>query len=323
MKRYSLLALLALPLCAHHGVPSVSLAGLEGPGAPVETTSSATLPKGGALAYLKLDHAEYKTYTDARDGEGLRSDYWMAGAGYGFTPWLSAYLFAPYYTKAADDASTSSDFHDLTLLGVVGFVYDEGVRLVPQSESLDDLEDWHFTLSLQLTLPTGESNRKNGDGSLVDPGWQTGFGTPSYMLGFSATKWLGNAWTLVGDVSYNAFIENEYSDGSTMRFGDELRLNAAATCKVLAQSERKLRLDLNMEANYLNLGRDVENGEAAEATGGEILYLTPGVRLFMAHSSLALGIKLPAWTDLNEADDQQGAEGKERYRAVLTFSTLF
>ena len=29
-----------------------------------------------------------------------------------------------------------------------------------------------------------------------------------------------------------------------------------------------------------------------------------------------------SWTDLNEEDDQQGAEGKEDYRAIFTFSVL-
>lgn len=57
-----LLAALALvitpPAVAHHGVASLGTAGLEGPGAPVETSSSATLPQGKWLAYLKLDHAK-------------------------------------------------------------------------------------------------------------------------------------------------------------------------------------------------------------------------------------------------------------------------
>jgi len=29
------------------------------------------------------------------------------------------------------------------------------------------------------------------------------------------------------------------------------------------------------------------------------------------------------WTGLNEEEQQQGAEGKERYRLILTFSALF
>ncbi len=323
MKRYSLLALLTSGLFAHHGVPSVSVAGVEGPGAPLETTSSATLPEGSWLGYLKLDHAEYKTYTSEHDGELKRSDYWMYGLGYGITPWMSAYVFLPYYTKSQDDAFTNSDFHDLTFQGVVGFKYDEGFKLVPSSESLDDMEDWHFTLSLSITAPTGESNRRDASGALIDPGLQTGFGVPSFMVDFSVTKWFGNDWTLIGDVSYNTFLENEYNDGTKLRFGDETRLNAAVTYKVLSIPQSKLRFDLNMEANYLVLGRDEEDGVGAEATGGQILYLTPGARLFYKTTSLAAGVKLPSWTDLNEASEQQGAEGKEDYRLMVTFSTLF
>lgn len=54
------LALLSTPALAHHGVASLGAAGLEGPGAPVETSSSATLPEGQWLAYLKADHAKYR-----------------------------------------------------------------------------------------------------------------------------------------------------------------------------------------------------------------------------------------------------------------------
>jgi hypothetical protein len=325
--RYAKLVYLSLlassALLAHHGIPSVSLAGVDGPGAPLETTSSATLPEGSVLVYMKEDHAEYKTYTDARDGEALRSDYWMYGVGYGVTPWLSAYAFLPFYTKAADDANTMSDFHDINLLGVVGFKYDDGLRLVPSSESLDDMEDWHFTLSFNATLPTGQSDRKDGDGNLIDPGTQTGFGTPSFMAGVSATKWFGNAWTFIADTSYNTFVENKYFDGTKVRFGDEVRLNMATAYNLYGNGAKKLRLDFNMEANFLSLGRDEENGEEVRATGGNILYFTPGFRLFIKQSSVAVGLKLPGWKDLNEASEQQGSEGKERYRMLFTFSTLF
>jgi hypothetical protein len=36
----------------------------------------------------------------------------------------------------------------------------------------------------------------------------------------------------------------------------------------------------------------------------------------------AFVLKLPTWTDLNENEFQQGAEGKENYRAIVTLSVL-
>lgn len=323
MKMYTTLLALNTSVFAHHGVPSISLGGIEGPGAPLETTSSSTLQEGSLLAYMKVDYAKYKTYTPARDGEGESSEYFMYGLGYGLNSYLSAYIFVPYYTKTQDDGFSTSGFHDVTFQFVLGMKYDDGWMLTPSNESLDDLEDWHFTTSLSFTLPTGKSNETMADGSLIDAGMQTGFGEPTFMLGMSATKWFGNDWTFVGDISYNTFLQNSYSDGSKVDFGDELRINTALAYMFYSKPESRLRLDLNMEANYLSLGRDKENSIGAKATGGEMIYLTPGVRLSYKTSSLAIGVKLPTWTNLNEENLQQGAEGKEDYRVLFTFSTLF
>ncbi|MDD2449222.1 MAG: transporter [Sulfurimonas sp.] len=323
MKKYSMLLALTTTLFAHHGVPSISLAGVEGPGAPLETTSSATLPEGSLLGYMKVDHAKYKTYTHARDGEAESSEYFTYGLGYGFSSYFSAYMFVPYYTKTQDDAFKTSGFHDISFQFVLGMKYDDGLMLTPSNESLDDMQDWHFTTSFSFTLPTGKSNATMPDGTLIDPGMQTGFGKPSFMFGVSATKWFGNDWTLVGDMSYNRFLEETYSDGSKVRFGDEVRVNTALVYMLYSKPANKLRFDFIMEANYMYLGRDIENGSGAEATGGEMIYLTPGARLSYKTTSVAVGVKVPTWTNLNEENLQQGAEGKEDYRLLFTFSALF
>jgi hypothetical protein len=48
-----------------------------------------------------------------------------------------------------------------------------------------------------------------------------------------------------------------------------------------------------------------------------------GVRLYKDNLSLGLALKKPVWTDLNEESEQQGAEGKEKYRFIATFSAIF
>jgi hypothetical protein len=85
----------------------------------------------------------------------------------------------------------------------------------------------------------------------------------------------------------------------------------------------KSRLDGQLEGNYLRLGRDETNGSGERATGGQILYLLPGVRAYWRNMSLGLGVKLPTWTNLNEENDQQGGEGKEDYRLIFTLSVIF
>ena len=191
-----------------------------------------------------------------------------------------------------------------------------------QAESLDDLEDWHFTLYGGLSLPTGDANIRDAEEN-IDPGMSLGFGKPAYMLGVTTNKQFSDRGTLVGDVSYIGFSEYEYEDANRTRFGSEIRANLALVYKTYTNLESKFRFDLILEGNYLSLGRDRSNGVDELATGGNMLYIQPGTRLYKDNVSLALGVKFPAWTDLNEEGDQQGAEGTEKYRIELTFSTMF
>lgn len=325
MLRFLGIALILLSpaiVSAHHGVASLGVAGLEGPGAPIETSSSATLPRASFLAYLKLDYAKFETFTPERDGEGDFNAFWMYGIGYGATSYLSLYLLTPFYTKVTEDNSyNSSGFADLSIMTVLGFRFGEKFGLVPKNESLDDLEDPHFTLYGGLTLPTGEANLRDAEGT-IDPGMSLGFGKPSYSGGVTATKQIAGRWTFVLDGSLIGFSEYEYDDGTKTKFGTELRVNAATTSRMLVHVDSKLRLDANLEGNFLGLGRDQTDGVGELATGGKMLYVVPGLRLYLKSTSLGLGIKIPVWKDLNEQEDQQGAEGREAYRAIVTFSTL-
>lgn len=324
-------AALAFPLLAisttslaHHGVAGIGAAGLKGPGAPVESATSATLPAGQTLAYLKLDHAKYETFDpDPANPESDYANYWMAGMGYGVTSWFSAYVFVPYHSKV--DEPGGFDTHgvaDISVLGQIGFKYDEGWRLIPENESLDDLEDWHLTAFGGLTLPSGDADLRLADGS-IDPGKSTGFGEPSWSLGLTATKVLTPRWTFNQELSTIGFLEYDYADGNRTKFGQEVRANSALIYRAHTDPERRLRIDLALEAQYLHLGRDRTNGVDEPATGGDMLYALPGVRVYWDDVSAAFGVKTPVWTDLNEEDQQQGGEGTEDYRLIFTLSTLF
>jgi hypothetical protein len=151
----------------------------------------------------------------------------------------------------------------------------------------------------------------------------TGFGKPSFAAGFTVTKPIHDRFSLVGEVSYLHFLEYAYDDGNRTQFGSEFRLNSALSVRLLTFAGPKLRLDANLEALYLRLGRDKSNGVGERATGGHILYLLPGLRGYWRNTSLGFGVKVPTWTDLNEEGEQQGGEGTERYRLISTFSFLF
>jgi len=319
MKKILLPLTLAAALQAHHGVASLGNAGLEGPGAPLETSSSATLPKDSVLLYYKLDHSEYERGLIKGEPEGKYNTYNMYGIGYGFTSWLSAYLFLPYHAKIDETNSGTAGFADMSLMVTLGFTAD---GLLPETESLDDMEEWHYAVYGGMTLPTGNYKLKDGNGQPIDPGSQLGFGKSAYTLGLAATKQLSPEFTAVFDLSAIRFQENDFS-GTKVKYGDENRLNVAAVYKLHTNAATKFRLDGDLELNYLGLGRDEVDGVGEDATGGDILYGVVGARLYKDSSSVGLGVKLPVMTNLNEAEDQHGAEGKESYRIIFTLSTLF
>lgn len=317
-----LLALASGPALAHHGVAGVGVAGLKGPGAPLESAASTVLPEGKALAYFKVDDARYKTY-DWATPNAKYSRFTMLGLGYGVTPYFSLYAFVPYNEKVDEAGGQNSrGVADMSLMGQIGFKYDQGFKLIPKNESLDDLEDWHFSVFGGGTLPTGDANHRLGDGS-IDPGKSLGFGKPSFSLGLTASKMLSDKLTLSFEASALRFREYTYDDGQRVRFGAENRFNTAIAYRALTLPDEKFRLDPVLELQYLGLGRDQENGVGAQATGGHIVYAMPGVRAYWQNMSFALGVKTPVWKHLNEADQQQGAEGREKYRIIFSASLLF
>ncbi len=300
----------------------VGAATLNGPGAPIESASSTTLPEGTTLAYMKVDHAKFKTF-DPTTPESDYSRFWMVGAGHGFTPWFSAYVFAPYNEKVDEPGGyTTRGWADVSVMGQIGFRYDGEWKLTPGHESLDDLEDWHFTVFGGATLPTGNPNLRDATGA-IDPGKSTGFGAPSWSLGMTATRMLSPRLTFNLEASALRFREHTYDDGNRTRFGNENRLNGSLAYRLFSDGERKLRVDGVLEAQYLGLGRDSTNGGYDAATGGRMVYLMPGVRVYWNRASFALGVKKAAWTQLNEDAQQQGAEGKENYRVIFSASYLF
>ncbi|MGH8678215.1 MAG: transporter [Burkholderiales bacterium] len=326
MKRIAVLYLvLASPTAlAHHGVAGVGAASLEGPGAPIESATSATLPDGSVFGYLKLDHAKYKTFDpDPANPESDFANFWIAGLGYGITPWFSAYVFVPYHEKVDEPGGfTARGFADISVTGQIGFKYDQGLRLLPENETADDLEDWHFTVFAGLSVPTGNPNLRDANRN-IDPGKSTGFGKPSFSIGATATILFSPRWTFNAELSHLRFQEYRYDDGNRTKFGSEYRANGALNYRLYSNADRKLRVDLVGEAQYLRLDRDETNGMGDLATGGAIGYLVPGVRLYWNKISAAFGVKKAVWTDLNDEDQQQGAEGRERYRLILSISSLF
>jgi hypothetical protein len=311
-----------LPTLAHHGGAAVGMSGPEGPGAAIETSSPIPLPQGTLFLMVKAEYAPFQQFGFAQPENKVYSLFDTLVAGYGFTPWLSGYLFLPYNVKSQAGVGTNVGFGDPGLYLNLGFKYDEGFRLVPQKESLDELMDWHFSVFTFVTAPMGPTVAATDSLEWYAPDMQTGFGSPSFQIGVAAEKQLSDDFTWLADASYQYFFPHTYPF-TRYQFGAESRVNTALAWRAIASPG--FRFDLAGEVNLLHLQRDQERNDAGileplQASGGTVLYAGLGLRAYVGRFSAALAARTSFARWLNEGADQQGSEGLEWVRVALTLS---
>jgi hypothetical protein len=314
------------PARAHHGTAAGGFMGEDGPGAAVETTSALPLPERAVLLLAKEEYARFRHFARAEPENKDHFSFTTLGVGVGIRPWLSAFVFAPYAAKAQDGLGTSAGMGDPSLLVALGFKWDDGLRLVPEKESLDELRDWHFSVWASGSAPLGSVSRQDARGVGFDPEMQPGFGAPSATAGAAALKQVARGLTVLADASHQRFLPHTYDDLVGHQFGAETRADAAVVWRAVVRPG--VRLDVIGELNGLHLERDRERAPGAasleplRASGGDVLYATVGARACLGRLGIAIALKRAALSSLNEGSQQQGSEGLEAFRAsaVVTWA---
>jgi hypothetical protein len=311
---------LAVPALAHHGTASVGALAVEGPGSAIDTTSPMPLGQGTLFALVKSEFVPFQQRTGFTDQKEYSSFNTLA-VGYGLRSWLSAFVFQPYNLKEQDGVGRNSGLGDTNLLVSVSLKWDEGLKLAPEKESLDELMDWHFGVWGSCTLPVGPTTHLDDNGQYFAPDMQTGFRGPSPGVGLSAMKQLSPDFTVLLEANYQHFFNQDYAQaGYHYQFGGEARLNGALPWRAYAGGTT--RVDLVPEFSVLNLQRDkTDQGTAVltpmQASGGTILYGALGARASFGAVSVSVIVKSAVAKSLNEEAQQQGSEGLERFRAAL------
>lgn len=319
---------------AHHGGVTLPF----GPGSPIETNSPVTLPDGGFFTGLRVEEVGWKRYSLNQDGSpkddnATHHTYINANFSFGFTPALTGTLVIPYYIKRQETVGDNAGLSDVKLQLTYGFHYDPagGFSRNTDKDSVMAFETsrgrtW-LAVSAMMSLPTGDHNKRRPGETDPDTGMQPGFGAPCYTLGVFAARMFGPV-TMNGELGADIFTNREDSSGNTMRYGSELRANLAGVYELYGNENRFLsKLDGILELNFLHLDHDKANGVNDEGSGGDILYLTPGMRFSfprLQNANLGIAVKLPVWKDMNDAHvNAQGSEGLEKYRLISTLSFYF
>jgi hypothetical protein len=317
------LGTLFFPLGAfgHHGGVTLPL----GPGTPIETASPLTLPQGGVVTYARIEQVEWRKFDFAEPNNKSSFTFLSAGVSYGFTPYLTGTFSVPYNIKRQDSFGSNSGLGDIRFSGILGFHYSDGQGFSLNTEreeavSLEKVKKTFFSIYGGFTLPTGPYKQELG--GEVDPGMQPGFGSPSFTLGINAGRAIYRSLSLTADISMDYFTERD-----NFKFGNEYRFNLAAVQELYGNTQRFIdKIDGILELNLLLISRDQEGGDGQAATGGTILYLTPGFRFSfpgLQNANLGMAMKIPVFKNLNEQSEQQGSEGLEKYRFIATLSFYF
>lgn len=208
------------------------------------------------------------------------------------------------------------------------FIDAEVVGGVPESSSADpngltDLwltakwrvmkgEQGHLALIGGVKAPVGDDDERLANGELLEPSSQPGSGAWDFMAGVAYSRYLTPQVTLDSSVSY--VLRTEAHD---FQVGDRLDADLAVSWRLTDDIGRFPNISVFGELAFVSLTKDEDGGVANPNSGGNTLYLGPGVRARLnATTALTISPQFPVWQDL----DGDQVETNFKLSAVLSFS---
>jgi hypothetical protein len=335
-----LTALLAYPAFAHHpsGASSASDTG------PIVTIPATTLEKGRSVAGIVVEAISLDPLTlDQMGGhphphslEGIYATSLVFA--YGITDDLTLSLRLPFVRRTdildahEGPLGDAAGVGDLSVLGQYRFFKDRA----SQTE---------VALLFGASLPTGDTGVISPAGAPFEAEFQPGSGALSGLLGVAFTRRFG-AWSFDANMLYQ-FTGEGVQD---INLGDRFQYNAAISYRIAGFAAHSGRmhaglpepmyhggpkrkhqhhhnhhheephspsgpaLDLVLELN--GEWHDRQSGEHGLHSGGNTVYLSPGVRLSVDKWSGFLSVGIPIVNDLNGIQP----EPEWRLLAGVTFS---
>lgn len=293
-----------------------SIGGGPATSGPIITMSAVPMPKGSIAAGIRLGYFEPDRLSDdeltSRAGDHIHAhggDYMLSaaiGAGYGLTDEITIGFSLPYLKRAelregehghgpgggavnsVVELGSSEGIGDLSLLGQYRFAHsDEG--------------NWLAAIVAGVKVPIGATHERNRQGERFETEHQPGTGSLDPLLGVAFTKGLGSA-SLDASLLYQISTEG----AQATELGDRLQYNLALTYRLdggevphghdgeAEAPHGHSAWDLILELNGEREGRQKIAGDSDPHSGGNIIYLSPGIRHVSASGwSAAVSVGIP------------------------------
>jgi Putative MetA-pathway of phenol degradation len=347
---------LAVPAAAHHPGGGGNTGG-AGPifTIPATTLDEGQTAVGVMFEYVRLRTLSDGTLIGAAlsGNEGVHDlktiESVSAIAAYGVTKDLTVSMRVPWVGRtgiregeATDplnpevvNRGSASGFSDVTFLGQYRFFNDQRSRT-------------EAAVLLGVKAPTGVTNRVDNRGELFDAEFQPGTGAWNGLFGLAVTRRFG-AWSLDSNVLY--ILSSTGTQDTNL--GDRFLYNAAISYRLTAATEKhghgpmKLgadfpepmyhggpkgkathsheepvasptpALDLVLELNGEWHDKQVTTGVVDQNSGGNVIYVSPGLRLSYDKWSSYVSVGIPVVNDLN------GIQPEPSWRLISGVSLAF
>jgi hypothetical protein len=136
-----------------------------------------------------------------------------------------------------------------------------------------------ISLSAGLKLPTGKTNGKDTEGNLLDAHVQLGTGSTDLLVGLSGFLAFQRI-ALIGDLLGS--INTQGANGH--EFGNILNYDASIRYRLYPSDFDETQLFATFGLYGELRGRELQDGVPIASSGGNVLFLSPGLQLFPIHS---------------------------------------
>lgn len=174
-------------------------------------------------------------------------------------------------------------------------------------------EDGHFSLLGGIKLPVGNDDQRLSNGELLEPSSQPGSGAFDFMGGVAYSRFLTSHVTL--DTSMSYIWRTEAHD---YQVGDRFDADLALAWRLTDDVKSMPNISVFGELAWTTLLKDQDGGVANPNSGGNTLFVAPGVRArFSPTASLTVSPQFPVLQQLD------GDQVEVDYKLTAMFSIAF
>jgi hypothetical protein len=269
------------------------------------------LEKGRFVLELQTEFIKFDSFSDnqlldlaAEDREVHDLDFlhiYSLGVSYGITPDTTIHAKLPYVYR--NDIRESEPPDEVHLHGDAKGFGDLSAHIHHRMYHREN-SGLGISLIAGLKFPTGKTSDKDNDGHNFEAEFQPGSGSWDPSFGIAVSKRLDN-FSIDSNVLYTLVTEGTQDTD----LGDIFQYNLALSYRAIKEPAL---LDLIIEANGQWIAKEETDGHKDPDSGGNIIYLSPGIRLSLSKSFASyISFGIPIVSDLN------GEQNDPDYRIVF------